>query len=300
MKKSLIALTLILVLVFSVSCTAKQQTNAAKIYLLKTMEDPTANLITENISDEFYYEFERNDYQDTAAAGEKSIDVNDKTLNGTYKTSQRNLYTSVILDYYNDTANKAEFAVSRTTGALGYYKHDITIGETATINISLQEGEQIARDFARQFVNIEDHTMTSADFLGYEGSYAYSYAFKRYIQNIETSDWIFVHVDNANGDVYEYKNYAVGDFNSVSLPNGFALQTSLDKISSGTLGIWSEAQGASASVNATKQPTFQAQSDDCMLVKTSDGHLALSATVVVDGIGDNDISEALGAILIID
>lgn len=300
MKKTLIALTLILVLVLSASCAPKQKANTEKIYLLKGMEDATANSILENIPDEFYYKSERADYQDTAAAGDKSITIDTFTLNGTYKTSQSNLYTSVILDYYNDAANNAEFAVSRTTGALGYYKHDITIGNTATITISLQEGEQIAREFARQFVDIENYTMTSADFLGYDGSYAYSYAFKRYIQNIETSDWVFIHVDNRNGDVYKYKNYAAGDFNSVSVPNQFELQATLDEISSGSLGIWSEAQVASASVNATRQPSFQAQSDNCMFVKTPDGHLALSTTVEVSGIGDDGRTEAIGAVIIID
>lgn len=295
MKKNLVALSLILVLL--VSCAPKQEANNKKIYFLKSMDDFS---VIEDIPDTLFYEFERNDFQDVTAMAERSLTVDETTLNGTYKTSQSNLYTSVILDYYNDAANNAEFAVSRTTGALGYYKHDITIGETTTINISLQEGEQIARVFARQFVDIENYIMTSADFLGYEGSYAYSYAFKRYIQNIETSDWIFVHVDNCTGAVYEYKNYAAGDFNSVSVPNQFDLQAALDEISIGTLGIWSEAQGASASVNATKRPTFQAQSDDCMLVKTSDGHLALSTTVEVSGIGDDSRTEAIGAVIIID
>ncbi len=292
-------LTVLICTILLVSCAKSHKDT---VYIISTSAGDELSIGASMINTSIASEFGPSIFYDNQASETTQVTVMGTTYNGHYVYSDRGVGSTLIRDRYDDDAGN-NFTVIRSNGKLaGFYKfleHD----ETSPIACTMDEGREIATDFLKNITDIENYTLTSTRIVSgvaEDSVCEYNYKFVRMLGEYETSDVIYIYVDCRRACVNNYYCYSIGELENASLPDTFDLDSALNTLCTGTREMWNDIQPFSDSDTATQPLTFQAQSDNYMLVKTSDGHLALSATVVVSGIGDDGRSEALGAIMIID
>ena len=294
MKRTACAIIMILVsLLILSSCSEK----SGSIYLIGVSDGLSYSAVADKIDKEYSAQLTGSDFNDTSAVAAYDIVVNGEAASGMYQKSRHNFNTSVILDYYKGQNGDVVFAVSRDDHKLGYYSKSYPHDESLPVLCTVEEGKDIAVTFLESYTDIGNYTMTGSGSFGYDGSGVYLYTFQRYLDDIATGDTIHIRVDSRRNIVCEYKNYSVGEFAGVTLPEGFSLGRSMDAVETKAGEMWSAA--AASDGTASSAPDFEVLRDTCCLVRTEKGKLALAADVNVAR-KDANLKDRVTMLMIID
>lgn len=279
MKKITNLIFIIISLLLLVSCSAAR---VGDVFLVGVSDGLSDDAISAAINETFSAQFSANEFRDQSVSQTAQITVMGETYTGQYKYSDRGLRSARIRDNYEDDEGNA-FAITRENGRLSYFDKFLVYDEMSPIACTIDEGKGIAVSFLETITDIENYTMTSmTEITDFAGSVilGYRYSFTRFINGIETNDKIYINVDSRRAVVCKYISYSVGEFAGVTLPDGFNLSASIEKISAQTSEIWASAHTASAA-DASGEPSFAVATDSCRLVMTGDGRLALCAGINV-------------------
>lgn len=300
MKKifTLLSAALMCTILLASCSTSKKDT----LYIIDLSVGDQAVIDSAIIDTDMANEFSPFRFIDTTAKETAHINVMGITYSGHYKYSDRGINSTRIRDYYEDDAGNS-FKIIRSNDQLGEFYMFLAHDETSPIVCTMDECREIATDFLKNITDIENYTLQSTrtvSGVAEDSVCEYTYKFVRMLGEYETNDVIYIYVDCRRACVHQFFCYGIGEFANESLPNSFDLDSSVATIADKAFDLWVATYPAQVSSTNIEALTFEVEKDTCKLVKTPDGHLALSATVVVNGIGDDGRSEALGAILIID
>lgn len=300
-KKTFVLLLTALMCVTLLASCARSKKNT--VYIIGTTVGGSSYInYSPLLNSSYAMEFGPSIFEDHRASQTAQATVMGTTYSGHYMYSDRGPSSTLIRDCYNDDAGN-RFTIIRSNGKLAGFYRVLTHDETSPIVCTIDEGREIATDFLKDITDIENYTLASTR--SYRGVFEdtvceYAYHFVRMLGEYETSDQIFIYIDCRRACIHNYFCYSISEFENTSLPSTFDFDNTLSALCAGTRDIWNQTLPFSTPETSIQQLTFQAQRNTYTLVKTSNGHLALSTTVEVSGIGDDGRTEAIGAVIIID
>lgn len=177
---------------------------------------------TGEIGSEYNYNYYYNSfYQDSKVPQKRTVVINGVPVEGTYKQSSENAYEAYPQHRYvcsdkpyevggfdcNDKGDVVYFAYNYN----GYYK------KKQAPCFSTQEMEDIARDFLRQYVDIDSFRVASTDYTS-EDDFSSSIRFVRALNGIDSQESVAVHILNASGKIWHYTSFNLGEYKNASVP----------------------------------------------------------------------------------
>ena len=192
MKRIIIELIICILLLSACSVNIDGKATSVAAYEINIAQD---NIDYGHHADEYalWSSEKRTEHVRLDASKNVSVECNGKTINGEYKYTIRELFTTYETDCYE--RDKDWFEVEASSGKL---LSAGTYSITSTGDKTEKECYTIAADIASKYINIKEYDLTVST----DGKTIYSFVFKRYVDGVETCAMFSVVITSA-GEVVQ-------------------------------------------------------------------------------------------------